>query len=321
MRNPHIQTFWPATFRPFPLFPRIRERLTLPDGDFIDVDWAGPQTHTAPVVLLIHGLTGSSSSLYMVGLQQVLAQHNIRSVAMNCRGASGALNLRARIYHAGASDDIDAVISILAARFPQVPLFAVGYSLGGNMLLKWLGEQHHALTAAVAVSVPYDLGEVSERVNSGSSRLYRHILLTNLKRLLNRKIHHSLQAHDTSAHPHPSNYADLERFGDINRWRTFRDFDHNVMAPLHNFAGVEEYYQNCSSKHFLPTIQTPTLLIHAKDDPLMTPNTAPETNQLPPNVQLELSEHGGHVGFIAGSPRHPVYWLEQRIPRFIRDHL
>lgn len=321
LSNPHLQTLGPALFRDFPVVPRQRERVNLPDGDFVDLDWvAAERPAHEPRVLLLHGLSGSSNSLYMVGLQRALRKQGIASVSMNMRGASGAINRKPRIYHAGASDDVGSVYHIIRQRYPDAPIFVVGFSLGGNMLLKWLGEiatdksdaPQPNVAAGIAISVPYDLAKAAESVNIGSSKLYRNILLRNLKRLMNHRRNHT---------DDPDIRAVMEQLGDLERWKRFREFDHNVMAPLHNFDSADHYYHCCSANNFLKAIRVPTLLIHAKDDPLMTPDITPEHDQLSSTTTLELYERGGHVGFISGSVKRPIFWLEHRIPEVIKAHI
>lgn len=173
--GPHLQTLWNPFFRRAPRLARQRERLWLADGDFIDLDWHGPHEASAPLVLVLHGLTGSSSSLYVLGLQQQLAARGWASVAINWRGCSGEPNLLPRAYHSGASDDLAEVIGHLQAKRPLAPLYAVGYSLGGNVLLKYLGESGigSPLRKAVAVSVPFRLDQCADRIGLGFSRVYQ----------------------------------------------------------------------------------------------------------------------------------------------------
>src|SRR5690606_3441440 len=173
--GPHAQTLWASLLRHAPRLQRQRERLWLADGDFLDLDWYGPHQADTPLVLIAHGLTGSSQSHYVVGLQRALADLGWASVALNWRGCSGEANLLPRGYHSGVSEDLAAVINHLQACRPLAPLYAVGYSLGGNVLLKYLGEQGEQcpLQAAVAVSVPFRLDHCAERIGMGFSRLYQ----------------------------------------------------------------------------------------------------------------------------------------------------
>jgi predicted alpha/beta-fold hydrolase len=197
----------------------------------------------------------------------------------------------------------------LSSRFPEVPLVAVGYSLGGNALLNWLGESgdRNPLSAAVAVSIPFRLELATERLNHGFSRLYQRHLLSSLKRRYREKFRHRSDA------PYP-----LDR---LRALRDFRDFDHFITAPLNGYQSAEQYYATAGSRSHLAGISIPTLIVHAWDDPFMTPEVLPTEAELSPQVTLEVSPSGGHVGFVSGSLWRPRYWLEQRIPAFIEQRL
>jgi len=306
-RGPHAQTLWPYLFRPWPRPAFRRERLELPDGDFLDLDWCGPPR--GPVVLAMHGLEGSSASHYLRGLAGTLSAAGTRVAVMHFRGCSGEPNRLARNYHSGETGDLDWVVRHLQAREPGTALAAVGYSLGGNVLLKWLGERgiHTPLHAAAAVSVPYDLAACARRLETGLSRLYQWRLVGLLKRATRRK------------------FARLDcpvPLAGLDAVKTFWQFDDLVTAPLHGFRDAADYYARSSSRQFLPAIRTPTLLLHAADDPFMTAAVVPDPNELPDGVELQLSTHGGHVGFVTGPhPGRPVYWLERRIARFFAARL
>lgn len=307
--GPHLQTLWSPLFRKKSPLPRQRERIELPDGDFIDLDWCNPQPAvTGPLVIILHGLTGSSDSAYAWGLQYHLLQKSQPSVVMHFRGASGEPNRHARMYHSGDTADLAFVAHLLQKR-GWAQLYGAGYSLGGNVLLKWLGEtgRRNPLKAAVAVSVPFELKLTAEAMNNGFSRTYRNEMLRALKHSITAKRHWAA-AHD------PRVFEILTALGDVNRHKTFRDYDEHVVAPLNGFVDADDYYQKCSSRAFLPNIHVPTLLIHSIDDPLMVPQVIPKPDELPAGVTLELYPQGGHVGFVAGSkPFKPDYWLEQRV--------
>jgi predicted alpha/beta-fold hydrolase len=314
--GPHLQTLWPVLFRFRPRPPRTRERLRTPDGDFIDLDWCGPKA--APIVMLLHGLSGSSQSSYIRGMQDALFKRGLRSVALNFRGCSGQPNLTARCYHSGDTEDLDYVYRRLRLREPATPLAAVGYSLGGNVLLKWLGEQGKAvdLSAAAAVSVPLLLSLCADRMDKGFSRLYRNRLLHELKHYVRNKCDY-LRRSDNAREAEK-----LERLGDLGGIRSFWEYDDRVVAPLYAFRDVHDYYRRSSSRQFLKSIQTPTLIVHSADDPFMAPAVIPQEHELSPFVHLEITLGGGHVGFVAGGvPGRPCYWLEQRIPSFLEDQL
>ncbi|RLA24529.1 MAG: hydrolase [Gammaproteobacteria bacterium] len=316
LNNAHLQTLYPALIRRLPNPVLKRERLITGDGDFIDIDFCGEGTQ--PLIILLHGLTGSSQSSYIKGLQQALLKQGLRSVALNFRGCSGEYNNSSRCYHSGETGDIDFLYRTLRAREPDTQIAAVGFSLGGNVLLKWLGEQGNnvALFAATAVSVPLVLSACANKLDSGFSRLYRASLLRELKAYVSLKQHHleSLGA---------SEEAELLRqIGDLDNINSFWQYDDRVIAKLYDFASVEDYYQRSSSRQFLQAIRIPALLIQARDDPFMTPEVIPEVAELSSSVYLEITQGGGHVGFVSGNnPFQAEYWLEQRIPEFIQQQL
>lgn len=311
--GPHLQTLWNPFFRTAPRLARRRERLWLADGDFIDLDWHGPHDATAPLVLVLHGLTGSSSSLYVLGLQQQLAAQDWASVAINWRGCSGEPNLLPRAYHSGASDDLAEVIAHLQACRPLAPLHAVGYSLGGNVLLKYLGETAAdcPLRKAVAVSVPFRLDQCADRIGLGFSRIYQAHFMKAMVAYVQDK-QQRFQREGLVEH-----LGALQRLGPLQGMRTFWDFDGRITAPLHGFSDAQDYYRRASSRYFLPTIAIPTLLIQAADDPFVFRHSLPQATELSPSSLLELHASGGHVGFIEGTPRRPRYYLERRIPQWL----
>lgn len=311
--NPHLQTLWGPLWRKLAVPSRRRERLWLKDGDFLDLDWHGPHSIDAPLVVLLHGLTGSSSSPYILGVQQALALQGWGSVAVNWRGCSGEPNLLPRSYHSGASEDLAEVIAHLQAQRPIAPLYAVGYSLGGNILLKYLGETATAcpLQAAVAVSVPFRLDQCADRIGQGFSRVYQAHFMRAMRAYVKDKQRHFQR------HGHQEGLSAIERLGSLEHLRTFWDFDGKVTAPLNGFADAHDYYRRSSSRYFLGENRTPTLIIQSSDDPFVFRHSLPGNNELSTQTTLELHAHGGHVGFIDGSLRHPGYYLERRIPQWL----
>ena len=303
----NAQTLWPTMFRR-PARPRLSwERLRLPDGDFVDLSWAGEDSHIT--VVCLHGLEGSYRSAYAAGMLNALAAHGWRAVLLHFRGCSGELNQLPRSYHSGDTGDLGYLLDVLGRRNPDSIFAAVGYSLGGNVLLKYLGERGTAspLRAAAAVSVPFDLGAAAQRLDCGFSRLYQWRLLRSLRAKTAEKI-----ARCETMPPVPA----------LRQLRNFWNFDDAVTAPLHGFRGADDYYARSSSRQFLAAIETPTLLLHARDDPFMTPDAVPTHRELAANVRLELSQRGGHVGFVDGRwPWRAEYWLEQRIPEYLAEHL
>jgi len=307
LRNPHLQTLWPVIFRRRLRPPVRRERLELPDGDFVDLDCT--LNDNGPIVVIFHGLEGSSRSHYARGMLSALPRHGMRAVLMHFRGCSGEANRLTRAYHSGDTGDIDFLVRTLRLREPNTPLAAIGYSLGGNALLKWLGEQGNdaPVQCAVAVSVPYLLHESTAHMNRGLSRVYQWHLLKSLKRGARRK---AMQFTPP---------APLE---EINIMKSFFEFDDRVTARLHGFTGAMHYYTSSSSRQYLNRIRIPTLIVHAQDDPFMHAKVIPESSELSATIELDLHRHGGHVGFVGGSrPWKPRYWLDERIPNWLRKRM
>ena len=301
-RNPHTQTLLGASIDRIGREVLTRERVTLPDGDFLDLDWLRSPPTKGPILLILHGLEGSSRSPYIARLLRMCRDAQWNAVVMHFRGCSGEPNRLARGYHGGETMDLQMVIDLLARRHGQ-GLCAVGYSLGGSVLLKWLGERRGdaGLRAAAAVSVPFDLARAAARLDSGFSRLYQWVLLRWLRQSVAHKAHHL--GHDARS---------------LKRLRTFRDFDDAITAPLHGFRDADDYYRRASCRPYLPRITVPTLLVQAADDPFLMPQSAPRTDELAPAVRLELYPHGGHVGFISGgTPWAPRFWLEHRLKAFL----
>jgi len=294
-----MQTLWPFLFRRTPRVALRRERLELPDGDFLDLDWTA--NDDGPVVLVLHGLEGSSDSKYARGLLKAVHERGWRGAVMHFRGCSGAPNRLLRSYHSGETGDLAYVVDLLRRREPETPLHVVGYSLGGNVLLKWLGEagKRAPIDSAVAVSVPFVLAESARRLARGFSRVYQWVLLRQLRASVMAKLVYR---------PLPFDGRMLAGL------RSFREFDEHVTAPLHGFAGADDYYERSSSRQYLKGIEIPTLVIHARDDPFMTETAIPQDGELSPAIELELCANGGHVGFVGGEwPWVPAYWLEGRI--------
>jgi predicted alpha/beta-fold hydrolase len=299
--GPHLQTVWPA------LAPRRlnlalqRRRVELPDGDFIDVDWAGD---SGPIVVVLHGLGGASDSHYVRGMLSAIARRGWRGALMHFRGCSGEANRLARGYHAGDTSDLDYFIQLLREAEPHTPLAVIGYSLGGNVLLKWLGERGAAapLRAAVAVSVPFDLANAALRVHQGFSRVYELRMLRSLQAVMFAKTAQQALPWDNRT---------------IAAIKSLREFDDRITAPLHGFRDADDYYARACCKPYLAAVATPSLVIHAANDPFMSPTVVPKESDLSAAITLELSDHGGHVGFVAGQPWAPRYWLESRVPAFL----
>ncbi len=309
LKNPHLQTLYPALVRRGPWPGTETETFELPDGDFVDCFWhprRPDEKTTAPIVTLFHGLQGSYRSPYIRGMMAALAREGFIPVVMHFRGCSGRPNRLPRSYHSGDTADARGWLEHLHERYPDAPLYAVGYSLGGNMLLKLLGEWAEScpLKGAVSVSAPMRLDVSAERMRHGFSRLYQAYLLRDLKRSL-------LEKYDRFD---MRSLLGLSR-SEVRKLDNFFDFDDAYTAPVHGFASADEYYRLCSARRYLKHIAVPTCIIQALDDPFMTPEVLPEARELPLCVETEIFSAGGHVGFVSGSLFRPRYWLEERIPR------
>jgi predicted alpha/beta-fold hydrolase len=286
------------------------QRLTLPDGDFVDLAWGAEPEKITAIVVLFHGLEGSVRSHYANDMMATLQQQGLLVVLMHFRGCSGELNTLPRAYHSGETEDAQFFLQYLHELYPHVPKMAVGFSLGANMLLKFLGEnpQQQYLQAAVAISAPMLLAECANSINQGFSRLYQKYLLGSMLKSLLSKI---------DIMDYPNNLT----AGQVKQIRSFREFDQHVTAPLHGFSGADDYYQQCSAMGFLKNIQIPTLVLHALDDPFMNHKVIPASHELSPLVRLEVSKYGGHVGFMQGTPWRPQIWLHRRVKDFIGSYL
>lgn len=307
LRNAHLQTLLPRFIRRKPLFTPVKQRIETPDGDFLDLAWTGPSDgypEQQPIMILFHGLEGSFNSPYANGLLHAARQQGWLGVMMHFRGCSGEINRRPRGYHSGETSDAAFFISWLRQRFPSNPLWAVGVSLGGNMLVNYLAEtgDRCELAAAQVISPPLDLASCSERIQQGFSRLYQQYLLGSMKRNLCKKL---ALLPDTLP-------LDREQARQI---QTLWQFDEQVTAPLHGFDGANDYYRRCSGLGKLAEVTIPLRVIHAKDDPFMTESVIP-TMPLPDNIDYDLSPYGGHVGFVSGSWRKPDFWLEKTVPEW-----
>jgi predicted alpha/beta-fold hydrolase len=293
----HLQTIW-ASLRPPPPARFERARWDTPDGDFVDVDFCGPPG--GKPVVLFHGLEGSSGSHYARSIAAHAVEYGWRLAIPHFRGCSGEPNRTPRAYHSGDSEEIGFLLNRVSS--PGEKLFAIGISLGGNAMLKWLGEQGEAgsqvVARAVAVSAPIDLPAAGRALDRGLNRaLYTRMFLSTLK---------------------PKSLAKLERFPGIfdaervRNARTFRVFDDAVTAPLHGFAGVDDYWTRSASGPYLERIRVPTLVLNARNDPFLPEaDLLAATSRAAPCVLLEFPRTGGHVGF-----HHP--WLARRISEFFQ---
>lgn len=313
LRNRHLQTIYPSL--PLPGIPRpelVRDTLELPDGDVTCIDWLHnlPETtETSPLLIVLHGLESSAKSTYARQLLHAAGAHGWRAAVLHFRDCGDYRNRLPRRYHAGETEDLRYFLRKLRRDGHKGPLLAAGFSLGGNVLLKYLGESgpETPLAAAVGVSVPLDLHAAATALSLGFSRVYQEYLLRRMKASIRRKFNPYTAAFDWDR---------------AMQARTFAAFDDAVTAPLHGFANKNDYYDRCSSGRFLDRIALPTLIINALDDPFMTPDVIPAEEAVSDAVTIEVSERGGHVGFIhGGTPWKPDYYAPKRIIAFLESHL
>lgn len=313
LRYRHFQTIISALRKP--PRPEIEvEQFELNDSDFVECYWHHTSSKSLnetqrPIVVLFHGLEGSFDSAYIQGIMNALNKHGFSSVLMHFRGCSGKLNRLPRSYHSGDTADAKSFIESVKQRYPNNKLFAIGFSLGGNMLLKLLGEwgKSSPLCAAVSVSAPLQLDRCANQMNQGFSRFYQYALLKTLKTKLKKKYQHFDMSTLIG--------IDEKKVSQLN---SFWEFDNVYTGPIHGFNSASDYYQQSSSKQYLKRIETETLIIHALDDPFMPPDILPDIDTLPANVQVEAHACGGHLGFISGSLLNPKYWLEDHIAQYFK---
>ena len=306
--DPHVQTLVARVLRSERGPATTRERSELPDGDFLDLDLGPEPGPQAPLVLVLHGLEGSSKRQYVRSACRELLAQGMRPVAMNFRGCSGEMNRRPRLYHSGETGDPAFVLAGLRRAFPERAVGALGFSLGGNTLLKLLGELEDGgtglLDAAVAISVPMDLaagGALLEATAMG--RLYTRYFLRSLKRKVRAKARMLEGRVDLAA---------------TLGARTLREFDDAATAPLHGSRDADDYYARSSSAAFVPGIRVPTLVLHSLDDPFL-PAAALPVDALGANpwIVTAFTRRGGHVGFVEGPPWSPRFWAEEEGARFL----
>ncbi len=311
--NRHVQTLWGKLFRSHIQLPLRTERWEMPDGDHVELrrlDGAPGR----PRLLVLHGLEGGPRSHYVHGLLQLAHERGWSGDLLVFRSCGDKLNDARRFYHSGETGDVAAVVERLINESPDSPLGLAGVSLGGNVLLKFLGERgddvQPAFRAAAAVSVPYDLARGADAVSQGFARVYERHFLQSLMAKVSAKLEH---------------YPDLCDAQSLTGVRTLRDFDDAVTAPIHGFSSAADYYARSSSMQFLGNVRRPTLLLNAEDDPFLPASVLDEVRSIAasnPLLELEFSPSGGHVGFIAGQvPWRPFYHAEHRVIEFLAAKL
>jgi len=303
--NAHVQTIVPTLFRKVGGVAYQRQRIDTPDGDFLDLDWSC--SHRQALGIILHGLEGDSTRSYMMGMVRALNRSGWDALAVNFRGCSGEPNKQLRMYHSGDTEDLNAVVQAVFKETPYAAIALIGFSLGGNVILKYLGERgrdlHHSIKTAVTISVPCDLKACSRRLEEFGNRLY-------LKRFL-KLLHQKISA---KARLFPESISDK----DYATITTLKDFDDRYTAPIHGFLSADDYYAKSSSSQFLPSIAVPTLLINAADDPFLSDSCYPRQQATEStNLFLEVPKHGGHCGFMSRRSD-GEYWSESRTISFLK---
>jgi len=302
LANAHLQTLWGPFIRQFQPLTIIDEMVTLPDQDVLELNRL--PNPSGPIVLILSGLGGSIESHYVKGLLLTLQANGFTGIFMHHRGTGKEPNQSLSSYHLGHTLDLRYIVELIAKRYPGKPLFLVGYSLGGNIVLNYLAERflHNTIQAAVAISIPFNPKVTVGWINHGIGKIYQRYLLKSLKRDILRK---------------GSQMSLPLSCDEINRITTLNDWDERITAPLHGFLHAEDYYHQSDCRHALKIIKTPTLILHSTDDPLIPVDVIPAEKDLSSTITLELSQHGGHVGFIGGRLLEPHYWLEKRILTYV----
>lgn len=306
LKGPHAQTIWPLAIKG--LRPKMRrKRWTTPDGDFIELDFL-PLQEKRPLVILFHGLEGSSRSHYARSLMRAARDRHWNGVVVHFRGCSGVPNQQPRAYHSGDIEELDWILRKLARRYPGVPRYAAGVSLGGNALLCWLGSQgvaaHKVIHKAAAISAPIDLTVSGHTLGQGFNRIYTRYFLSSLRKAAAYKAKH------------------FPGIVDISRAitaKSLHEFDDAYTAPMHGFRDVADYWLRASAKPWLNQIELPTLMLNARNDPFLPAEALPSRRDVSPTVVLEQPDEGGHVGFVTGPFPGRLDWLPQRILSFFEE--
>lgn len=301
----HFSTIYQAVFRSVHGLVQKRERLELADGDFLDLDWSHTSPPSSKVALLLHGLEGDAQRHYIMGSAKALNKNAFDACAVNLRGCSGEPNRLYRSYHSGVTEDLNAVVQHVLETRGYNQIFLMGFSLGGNVVLKYLGENDRvpkAIRAAMGISVPCNLDQTCEELLKPKNRLYAHRFKKHLLNKLRIKQQWFPERISTS---------------EIKSVVTLKDFDDIYTAPAHGFKNAIDYYEKCSCKPFLPHIKVPSLILNAKNDSFLGADCYPyKEAEKNPNLYLEVPDYGGHVGFVGGKN---VTYAEQRAVAFFTE--
>lgn len=301
--HPHVETIYPAIFRSVRLKPYQRERIATPDDDFLDLDWL--KQGSRKLVIISHGLEGNTERAYIKGMAKVFYNQQYDVLAWNYRGCSEEMNKQRRFYHSGATDDLDIVVQH-ALRHSYEEITMIGFSLGGNLTLKYLGEdkRDERIRKSIVFSVPMDLHSSCQQLAIPSNRLYVQRFLKTLKQ----------KVKDKAALRNDLDVSLIDQISDL------QSFDDQYTSVLHGFRDAIDYYTQCSAIRFAAFIQIPTLIVNAKNDPFLSEACFPEQKlKNHPFVQLEVTDKGGHVGFAQFNKKN-VFWSEERALHFAQHH-
>jgi len=299
----HLETIYPAVMRRVPTLPYIRERISTVDDDFLDLDWLIKDSDKA--VIISHGLEGNSHRPYVRGMAKALHDQGFDIVAWNFRGCSEEINRQLRFYHSGATDDLHTVVRHVTENKNYQIVYLIGFSLGGNITLKYLGERPvtDLIKKAAVFSVPMDLKTSCEKISMPANRIYSNRFIKSLKKkiLLKSGFHKEL---------------DISKLQGI---KSLQEFDDAYTAPLHGFKDANDYYEQCSSLRFVRNIKTPTLIVNTLNDPFLSEECFPAALlESHPFIKLQILSRGGHVGFTQFN-KNGLYWSEQRALEFLSE--
>jgi predicted alpha/beta-fold hydrolase len=309
--GPHVRTLWGRFVRRPPVVHTRREQWETPDGDVLDIDRLDAPHPDAPRLILLHGLEGTARSHYARGMLAEARERGWGADFLLFRSCGGTLNRTRRFYHSGDTGDLDLVVNRNRQAYPKAPLVLAGFSLGGNVLLKWLAEhKDSAIRAAAAISVPFDLARGARHIDRGFARVYQANFIASLKRKVYAKLDH---------------FPDLVDRRKLDAVRSIREFDDLLTAPLHGFIDADDYYTRSSALAVLKDVRVPTLLLSAVDDPFLPATVLDDVRKVAEKnkaLHVEFVERGGHVGFVSGTvPWRPVYYAEQRVSAFLASLL
>jgi hypothetical protein len=303
--NAHLETIYPALIRRVNLPDYYRERIQTPDNDFLDLDWLLQPSRK--LVIISHGLEGNSSRAYIKGMARALFSQGFDVLAWNYRGCSGEINRQLRFYHSGATDDLNTVLDHVLKSNQYDEINLIGFSLGGNLTLKYLGEQRirsPLLKRAVAFSTPLDLYTSCQEISKPSNWIYSKRFLVSLRKKVIEK----------------SNVIQGLDIRDLSKVKTLMEFDDYFTGPVHGFKNARDYYDKCSSLQFLRYIQLPVLIVNAWNDPFLSKACYPvDELKNHPTIHFETPDYGGHVGFTQFN-KNGLYWSEQRALQFLTEH-